>query len=237
VKRAIETLAAGQNDLHNFKARARFSIESPDLERRQSFRGNLAVEMPDKVRLVSNGAFGRKLFDLISVGKTFLLYYPSEQKVFFEKEGVEVESLPFSVSPSDIVKELFLPEDWACMRFEDVKVVSPGGRRMVIAVYSDGRLTRKLWVQRPRWWLVRDELYAEDGTLRALTVFERYREIGGMWLPTHLEAHYPQRETRMVMQISNVEVNSQLDPAMFVFPTKLLLMAERQRRESDAQNR
>jgi len=96
---------------------------APELEKKQKFRGNLAVEIPDKLRLVSSGAFGRKLFDLISVGKSFLLHVPSEQKVFYEQEGMEVESLPFSVSPNDITKELFIPEDWDRIDLADVKLI------------------------------------------------------------------------------------------------------------------
>ena len=186
VERAVQALAARQSNLQNFKARVKFTLESPDLEKRQKFRGNLAVEMPDQLRLVSSGAFGRKLFDLVSVGKSFLLYFPSEQKVFFEKEGVEVESLPFSVSPSDIARELFLPEAWDGINLDDVRLISPGGRRLTIAVYSGGMLKRKLWIERPQWLLVRDELYAEDGTLRAVTVLGRYRRVQEMWMPTRL---------------------------------------------------
>jgi len=229
VERAVDTLAQRQNGLQNFKAKVKFSLESPDLERRQRFRGNIAVQMPDKLRLVSSGAFGRKLFDLISVEKSFLLHFPSERKVFFEQEGVEVESLPFSVSPSDIARELFLPEDWGQIDLDNVELIAPGGRRTTIAVNSQGRLKRKLWLERPRWLLVRDELYAEDGTLRAVTVLGRYRRIQEMWLPTYLEAHYPMRETRMVMNLGSVMVNTELHPRMFVFPEKLLLMAVQQR--------
>jgi outer membrane lipoprotein-sorting protein len=229
VQQAVNTLAARQDALKNFKAKVAFTIESPDLERRQRSRGNLAVEMPDKLRLVSSGAFGRKLFDLISVGKSFLLYFPSERKVFFEKEGVEVESLPFSVSPSDIAGELFLPEDWGSADLDDLRLVSQSGRRMTFEVCSDGRVRRRLSVQPPRWLLVRNELYGEDGALRAVTVLGRYRQIQGIWLPTHLDAHYPLRETRLVMRISRVEVNTQLNPKLFVFPRRLLEIAERQR--------
>ena len=229
VGRAVETLAERQNRLQNFKAKVKFSIESPELEKKQKFRGNLAVEIPDKLRLVSSGAFGRKLFDLISVGKSFLLHVPSEQKVFYEQEGMEVESLPFSVSPNDITKELFIPEDWDRIDLADVKLISPGGRRTTIAVYDEGRLKRKLWLERPRWLLVRDELYAEDGTLRAVTVLGRYRRMEEMWLPTYLEAHYPLRQTRMVMNLGSISVNTELNPRLFVFPEKLLLITEQQR--------
>ena len=231
VEGAVQTLAARQISLQNFKARVKFTLESPDLEKRQKFRGNLAVEMPDQLRLVSSGAFGRKLFDLVSVGKSFLLYFPSEQKVFFEKEGVEVESLPFSVSPSDIARELFLPEDWDRINMDDVRLISPGGKRMAIAIYSGGRLKRKLWIERPQWLLVRDELYAEDGTLRAVTVLGRYRQVQEMWVPTYLEAHYPLHDTRMVMNLGKIKVNSHLNPRLFVFPEKLLLMARQQREQ------
>ncbi len=231
VERAVETLAARQTNLENFKARVTFTIDSPDLEKRQKLRGNVAVEMPDRLRLVSTGALGRKVFDLISVGKSFLLHFPSEQKVFFEKEGLAVESLPFSVSPSDIVRELFGPEDWSNVNLENVRVLSPGGRRLVIALYSGGMLKRKLWIERPQWLLVRDELYAENGTLRAVTVLERYRRIQETWIPTRLEAHYPLHETYMVMNLARIEVNTELNPRLFVFPEKLLLMAQRQREQ------
>lgn len=229
VDAAITAVAARQNNLKNFKAKGKFTIESPDLKRRQRFRGNIAVEMPDKLRLVSSGAFGRKLFDLISVGKSFLLYLPSERKVFFEKEGVEVESLPFSVSPSDIAGELFLPEDWGNTDLNDLRLVSQTGRRMTLEVCSYGRVKRRLWVQPPRWLLVRNELYGEDGALRAVTVLGRYRKVGDIWLPTHLEAHYPARDTRLVMRLSSIEVNTQLNPRLFVFPKRLLDIARRHR--------
>jgi outer membrane lipoprotein-sorting protein len=231
IERAVETLGTRQTNLENFKARVTFIIDSPDLEKQQKFRGNVAVEMPDRLRLVSTGAFGRKLFDLVSVGKSFLLHFPSEQKVFFEKEGMPVESLPFSVSPSDIVKELFGPEDWGNVDLANVRVLSPGGRRLVVALYSGGVLKRKLWIQRPEWLLVRDELYAEDGTLRAVTVLDRYRRIQETWMPTRFEAQYPLHETYMVMNLGRIEINTGLNPRLFVFPEKLLLMAQRQREQ------
>ena len=140
------------------------------------------------------------------------------RRVFFEREGVEVESLPFSVSPSDIAAELFQPEDWGETNLENVRLVSPTGRRMNLDIRAEGRLKRELVVQPPRWWLVRDELYGEDGTLRAVTVLERYRQIDGIWVPTYLEVHYPERETRMVMRLSGIAVNTQLNPRLFVFP-------------------
>lgn len=229
VDRVIATLAARQNNLQNFKARVRFTIESPDLDEKRRFRGNLAVEMPDKLRLVSSGAFGRKLFDLISVGKSFLLHFPSERQVFLEKEGLDLESLPFSVSPSDIAKEFFSPEDWERMDLDNVRLVSPGGEHLTIAIHFGDGLRRKLWIERRRWWLMRDELYGEDGALRAITVLDRYRQIGGIWLPTYLEADYPMRETRMVMRLANVDVNTELNPKLFVFPEKLVAIAQRQR--------
>ena len=228
VERAIAALATRQNSLQNFKARVKFTVESPDLERRQGFRGKIAVEMPDKLRLVSSGAFGRKLFDLISVGKSFLLYFPSERKVFFEKEGLEVESLPFSVSPSDIARELFLPEDWGLIDLDDVRLVTANGKLMPLDIYSGDRLKRQVWIRQPDWLLVRDELYGEDGALRAVTVLERYRQVRGIWLPTYLEAHYPMRQTRMVMRLSDIEVNTRLNPRLFVFPEKLLALAQRE---------
>jgi|GEM_PF-6113807 len=231
VERALEALAARQHSPDNFKARVTFIIDSPDLEKRQKFRGNVAVEMPDRLRLVSTGAFGRKVFDLVSVGKSFLLYFPSEQKVFFEREGLAVESLPFSVSPSDIVKELFGPEDWGSIDPADVRLLSPGGRRLVIALYSGGMLKRKLWIERPQWLLVRDELYAEDGTLRAVTVLDRYRRVEETWMPTRLGADYPLHETYMVMNLGRIEINTELNPRLFIFPEKLLLMAQRQREQ------
>jgi outer membrane lipoprotein-sorting protein len=229
VEQAINALGTRQDALKNFKARVKFTIESPDLKRSQRFSGNIAVEMPDKLRLVSTGPFGRKLFDLISVEKSFLLHLPSEQKVFFEKEGVEVESLPFSVSPSDIARELFVPEDWGSTDLDDVRLMSQRGRRMSLEMCPDGRVERELLVQPPKWLLVRNELYAEDGALRAVTVLGRYRQLEGIWLPTHLEAHYPLRDTRLVMRISKVEVNTQLNPKLFVFPKRLLAIARRQR--------
>lgn len=219
IEEILRTFAERDAALHNFKTKVRFKLESPDLEKAESLPGSMAFERPDKLRLQAHRTIlGIDAFDLISRGKEFYLSVPREKKVFYEKEGVAVEGMPFSVSPVDIVRELFVPEEWASVPAARVRILSRSADETTMGVYYNFRLKRKMVVTLDRYSIVRSERYGDDGSLLAVSELDRYEERDGQWLPMRLSISYPRDATSLTLTLDNLAANRDLNPQMFKFP-------------------
>jgi hypothetical protein len=211
----IKHVVDRESSVHNMRARTKFTIDSPDLDRSVTLRGFVAFAAPDKLRVQGHAVFGIDACDLISVGPTFYLHIPSQDKVFYEQNGVAVDGMPFSVSPSDIVQEMFGPFSANKVRAKHVRVLDRGDDESVFECTVGS--TRHVAVVDNLWRVLRRVRYDNDKLTSSATMTD-YEETDGILFPHNIELIYPARNTSLTMELSGIQINGDLNPELFRLP-------------------
>lgn len=212
----LADLAGNDARIESFRAGGSFQIESPDLEAIQRFRGFIAFRRPASLYVQGNHRITNiPVFKLACAGPEFVMEFPGNMdQSFYQVEAEQFEDVPFSVSPSDIAREMFLPEDWGAMRRRDVRVVGYDAATQIVslAVGPADRPRRIVELVRvddadPRWVPQRDVRLRDDGGVLAVTTLDEYTNVDGALFPARVDAHFPTEATRMIFSMSRVRLN------------------------------
>lgn len=203
--------------IESFRAAGTFTLESPEFEGIRKFRsGRILFRKPSDLYAQGNHRITNTiLFKLISVDKEFLIEFPTNSdESYYQLEGEEFVDVPFSVSPSDVVREMFLPEDWSEIRRRRARVVAydedTGIATMHVAVANGYRRwvdVMKINADDPQWVIVRNVFQGDTGDVIAITESGAYRDHDGILFPARVEAFFPTEATRMTFEMRNIRLN------------------------------
>jgi len=224
VEAVLRDLAANDALIRSFRAGGNFEIASPEFEAVKSFTGSIRFRRPTDLYVQGNQRVtGITMFKLVCIGQEFLMEFPhSKDESFYQIEGEQFEDVPFSVSPSDVAREMFLPEDWAALKRRSVRMVDfdPAAETAVMSVGPDGYARRRVEVVRvnaqdPKWVLKQNTRFAETGEVLAITTLDEYTSVDGALFPTKVQATFPTEETRMKFTMRNVRLNVEVPDKYF----------------------
>ena len=213
----LHDLAANDAAVKDFKATGAFTLESPEFEAVKVFKlGRIFFRRPDELCVEGRKYGGSTLFRLTCVGSQFLIEFPaSRDDPYYQLEGEHFDSVPFSVSPSDIAREMFFPEAWADIKPRKVRVADHPDDGAVVLEIPRPSYLRRLVVVGPPWDVVRSERLDNRGRVIAVTAKRGYRVERGVRFPAYIDVHFPGEQTRMTFTIRRVFVNTDLDDADF----------------------
>lgn len=220
----LQDLAANDQQIQNFRGAGTFILESPDFDAVKKFRGRIMFRHPADLYVQGNHRVTNvPLFKLTCVGEEFLMEFPgSRDQSFYQVEGENFEDVPFSVSPSDIAREMFFPEAWGELGRRDARVVGfdPEKNIATLSIGSRAAPRRRVEVTRvnpeqPRWVVVRNLRLGEAGRVLAETLLDHYSAIGPAMFPTKVEAWFPTEATRMTFTMRNIRLNTDLSGEHF----------------------
>lgn len=206
-----------------------FKIESPKLESRKKFRGRLVFERPDRLYVEGSKLAGAiVVFKMICVGPEFLMEFPGEKEQnFYALEGTEFADVDFSVSPTDIVHEMFLPEHWAKIKPRSLRMVkyNEDENRVTLELRKRWRVHRRLELQSvnpdaPRWVIARHVRFDARGNELAVTELTKYSVIDGVFFPEGVDAYFPTEETRMTFTLKDIRMNVDTSASTFDIQTR-----------------
>ena len=217
VETILRDLAANDAAVQNFKATGAFTLESPEFEAVKVFKlGRIFFRRPDELCVEGRKYGGSTVFRLTCVGSQFLIEFPaSRDDPYYQLEGEQFDSVPFSVSPSDIAREMFFPEAWADIKPRKVRVTHQPDDGSVVLEIPRRSYRRRLVVVGPPWDVVRSERLDKPGRVVAVTSKRDYRIEDGVRFPAYIDVHFPGEQTRMTFTIRRVFVNTELDDADF----------------------
>ncbi len=193
----LRGLAERQQALEQFEARGVFVFRSEASAAAFAGRGFVRYEAPDKLAIdARHRASGTLALRLrADGGDAYMLYgAPGERHEALWEEGLRTYGEDMAVSPADIVRELFFPEDW----------LQASGEARVVSPYdaADGTITmqlerseyvREIVVSGPPWVLRESRLYTNDGavqTLLAESVYAAYEDVSGILFPVELRGAF-----------------------------------------------
>ena len=219
IERILRDLAANDAHVKNFRGAGTFTLESPEFDAVKKFRGSIKFRRPSDLYVQGNHRITNiPLFKLTCVGSEFLMEFPgSQDRSFYQFEGTRYVDVPFSVSPSDIAREMFLPEDWRRIKRREVRVLRVGvdGNVAILEIGPKNAPRREIEVARvnpenPRWVVVKNTRLADTGDVIARTTLEGYSAIGAALFPTSIDAWFPTEQTRMTFTMRNIRLNTNL---------------------------
>ena len=227
----LEDLARNDARIENFRGAGTFILESPDFDAVKKFRGNIKFRRPADLYVQGNHRITNiPLFKLTCVGQEFLMEFPgSRDRSFYRIEGEQYEDVAFSVSPSDIAREMFLPEDWGAIRPREARVVRYDTETNVatVAIGPRNEPRRLIDVMRvnpddPSWVIARNTRIDKSAKVIAETNLDGYSAIDGTMFPTEIDAWFPTEETRMIFRMRNVQLNTALPDKDFDIRSRAL---------------
>ena len=217
--------------IENFRGAATFTIESPEFDAIKKFRGIIRFQRPTKLFVQGNHRITNiPLFKLTCVGAEFLMEFPgSQDQSFYQLEGERYDDVPFSVSPSDIVREMFLPEEWDEIGRKDARVIAFDPEKNIATLSIGPSAAPRRWIEvaridpeNPTWVVVRNVRLDETGRVIAETRLAGYNAIGTAMFPTEIDAWFPTEATRMTFKMRNIRLNTDLPPDTFDLRTRAL---------------
>jgi hypothetical protein len=220
VEAILADLAENDARIQSLRERqALMTLVSPKLKATQVVSADIAFERPDKLYIEGRQrAFRTVAFRIRSDSSGYVVQVPTDDAVYVGREGERIEGVPFSVSPSDIARELFLPEEWSELEPRRVELASydPATQTAVLLIGPRRNPTRRVVVEGPPWRVVESERLGEGGTVYARTVRSGYRDWEGIRFPEAIVATFPAQETEVrIQKIDNPKFNIPLEDRLF----------------------
>ena len=215
----LDGLAHNDAAIQNFKAKGSMSLTSPDFAGVKTCDdGLVAFRRPDDLSVIGKKlVVGIAVFRITSVGKESLIEFPAtpEEEPYYSNEGEQFGN--FSVSPSDIAREMFLPEDWRKIKPNEFRLTAYDEARQeaTIEIGTKRAPRRMIVVTGPPWRVIRSTRLDKDGGVAAITAMEDYREIDGVQFPAKVDATFPGQQTRMTISMRKIWTNTKLEDALF----------------------
>lgn len=221
---ALRDLAANDALIQSFRAAGTFVLESPEFDGVRRFRGSIRFRRPEDLYVQGNHRLTNvPVFKLACVGPEFLMEFPgSQDQSFYQVEGETFEDVPFSVSPSDIAREMFFPENWSALKKREARVTAydPGRAVATMSIGSGERPRRVVEIIRvneanPRWVIRKNARLTDEGDVLAITTSGEFTDVDGALFPTSVDALFPTEETRMTFTMRNVRLNVEVPEETF----------------------
>ncbi len=216
----LTDLAQNDGGIRNLHASAVCILRSPDLAAVEKFVGQVDFRRPADLRILGRNQLGVLLFRLTCVGSEFLMEFPKgDRPPYYRFEGEDFASVPFNVSPADIVREMFLPEDWAALGADEVRVVRYKGegpvRQATVEIGPRKHPRRRVTVLGDPWVVAESVRLGPQGEEFAVTTRKEYETIDGIRLPKWIRAEFPPEDTEMVLDLRGIRANVKMDDSLF----------------------
>jgi len=219
IQTILADLSANDAAINTFRAAGSFWLESPNLSAKKKFEtGSIAFRRPSDLAVTGRNQVGMALFRLTCVGEEFLIEFPaSKDEPYYQLKGETFASVPFSVSPSDIAKEMFLPESWNTLKLREINITSydPATQTATFTIGPKRAPRRIVTVQGVPWVVTRDERLNNEGLTIAITVKDKYFTLEGVRFPEFIDAEFPTEQTRLTFDMRNIKLNVPIEDDKF----------------------
>lgn len=238
----LADLEANDRAIRSFRCSGTTLLESPNFDARRKFRAVLRFQRPHRLYVEGRDRLANiTVFRLISLEEEFLMEFPrNKDESFYQLEGEEFEDVPFSVSPAVIVKEMFLPEEWAEVKRRQLHLIDyiEDEHRLIAEIRYGRKLHRRVEMQQvdpesPRWVITRHVRFDEYGNILAITELDDFSKVEDALFPGRVDAYFPTEDTRMTFTMRNIELNAEIEDDVYDIRTRALELNLAERRSGE----
>jgi hypothetical protein len=217
VETVLADLARNDEAVQSFKARGTFTLKTPELETIYLLhQSDISFKRPDYLYVVGR-KYAATVLRLTCSGPEFLIELPTERQYYYRAEGEQFAGVSFRISPVDILREAFLPEDWSRLSSRQVRMTAydAGTQTADLEIYASPRTgtpRRRLTVQGAPWVVLHSQLLDEDGKVVAETAKSEYQVTPeGVRFPARVESAFPHENAFMHFNMRKFDLNAPLD--------------------------
>jgi len=205
-------------------------VESGKLQAYHSAPGYILLRRPDSILLnIQNPITKTPLFELVSVGDPFAIWYPRENKLFLGKNSlkeIEIEGHEdLTLRPIHLL-EAILPEKFdsgepgTFLEMEEARDATTRYYVLCLLKGGQGRLVRplrKLWIDRSDLAVARQEIFDGSGRIQSSVSYSRLTVVDGLQLPLSVKIDRPLDGYSLNMEFRDWHLNPQLPQNAFEF--------------------
>ncbi len=195
-------------------------VESGRLQEYRSAPGYLLLKRPDSILMnIQNPVTKSTLFELLSVGDDFSIWYTRENKLFVGKNSmkdIEVEGhSDLSLRPVHIIDALLpqkidLSKPETALSMEEERDAS--ARYYVLTVFrEDARRIlhprRRVWIERSQLAVTRQEMFNDEGKIVSDIAYSRLTALGAWLLPLSVKIDRPEDGYSLDLEFRDWRVN------------------------------
>jgi hypothetical protein len=194
--------------------------EAGILEKYRGLRGYILLKRPESVLLnLQVPVVKTTLFKLISVGDSFSLHYPRDNKFYLGKNSIKelvVDKFSFPIRGSHIFEAIFP---------QAIKLDSPGiwisneeqsdalARYYVLSIFRQGappamHILRRIWIERMGLTITRQQVFSEDGKVVSDISYSKKTIVDRFSLPRNIHIDRPLDGYVLDLEFNNWEMNS-----------------------------
>jgi len=218
LEQLLERLSAGSADLTNVKADFSASITNFTKGTTQSCSGVLAMAKPEKLRMRGSRAMLPTLFDLLYDGNQLTLFVPRDKTVY--RATRDAGRVRRGLTGVSFFTDIFLGdgEERGSLHFLETST-SRYTVYSVAPLKGNARLLKKVYFERENLSPVRYQYFDEEGALACdLRCSDFFVPAGGgEAIPREITVEAPPGESKIVLTLTDVRLNSHLNPELFTF--------------------
>lgn len=196
--------------------------------------GFLLAQKPDSIRVIGQApVVGTNIFDMVSDGKTFQIFIPSQHKFITGPANLERQSAkPIeNLRPQHLTSALFwtsIPDHVPVLmeeanddasRYYVLTVVRLAG---AVASAEDGstdwEIARRIWFDRSNLRITRVQTYESGGQLASDVSFRGWDMFGTVTYPREISLSRPDSDYKLQIVIKKVTFNEIISADRFILP-------------------
>lgn len=189
--------------------------------------GFILAQRPSDVRVIGQApVVGTNIFDMVSDGKTFEIFIPSQNKFIVGPANVERPSAkPIeNLRPQHLINAVFLnpiPADAPVLLEEEQEgnsqfYVLTVVRRASGSEPQNWKIGRRIWFDRADLSIARVETYDSGGQLVSDVRYTEWSTTGEMKYPHEISLQRPTNDYRLDIGITKLTLNENITPDHFV---------------------
>jgi len=205
-------------------------VESGRLQAYRSAPGYLLLRRPDSILMnIQNPVTKTTLFELVSVGDPFSIWYPRENKVFqgenhmgeIDFEGhADLTLRPVHIIEAILPQKIDLSKGDLYLSMEEARDASTKYYVLTVSRAAVGRVLhprRKLWIDRSVLAVSRQQVYDEAGRIVSDISYARLEPVNNMLLPLSIKIDRPEDGYSLDLEFKDWRVNPELPRNAFEF--------------------